>query len=72
MASGHGEPAALVGCFHLKPLLTAMIAPATHHPQGLISLELNQSGRLLIRGELENLAAGAEQRLTGAAAAHVG
>jgi hypothetical protein len=35
-------------------------------------MELNQSRRLLIRGELKNLATGTEQRLAGAAAAHIG
>jgi hypothetical protein len=31
MGSGHGQPTALVGCFHLKPLVTAVIAPAAQH-----------------------------------------
>jgi hypothetical protein len=72
MGSGHGKPAALVGGFHLKPLLAAVIAPAAHHAQRLIGMKPTQSGRLLIRGELKNLAAGTEQRLAGAAAAHIG
>jgi hypothetical protein len=69
---GNGKPAALLTGFHLQPLLTAVIAPATHHPQGLIGMNLGEGWSLLIRCGLKNLAARAEQRLTGVAASHVG
>jgi len=69
---GNGEPAALLTGFHLEPLLTAVITPAAHHPQGLIGMNLGEGWSLLIGCGLKNLATRAEQRLTGVAASHVG
>ena len=70
--SGDGEPAALLTCLHLKPLFTALITPAAHHPEGLIGINLGQSRSLLIRRGLQHLATNAEQRLTRVTATHVG
>jgi hypothetical protein len=70
--SGNSEPAALLTHLHLQPLLTAVITPATHYPQGLIDIHLGKGRSLLIRCSLQGLAASAEQRLAGAAAAQVG
>jgi hypothetical protein len=70
MASGSSEPAAPVAGLHLHPLFTAVFAPSAHEPQRLIGVNLCQGRSLLIGCSLQRLRAGAEQWLTGAAAAH--
>jgi hypothetical protein len=69
--SGDGEPAALLTCFHLKPLFTAWFTPAAHHPEGLVGINLGQGRSLLIRCGLQNLATNAEQWLTRITTTHI-
>ena len=70
MASGYGKPATPVAGMHLNPLLNAVLVPTADHPKRLISVNLSQRRRLLIRRCLQGLSAGAQQRFTGGAAPH--
>jgi hypothetical protein len=70
MASGHGKPATPVAGMDLNPLLTAVLAPTADHPKRLISVNLSQRRRRLIRRCLQGLSASAQQGLTGGATPH--